>query len=121
MVDRVQDARNDDPQKMELFANSTRPSVLLADVSVLLVWRFPLRAVGSEARAANDQPTQLVPRAAATIKWPSMNPRPTPPAHEIVVVAPDSPERDQLYQACLNVRIDVFVHEQKFPLDVEVE
>ena len=45
----------------------------------------------------------------------------TPP-HEIIVV-PDvgQPSRDELRQQCYDVRIDVFVHEQKFSLDEEID
>ncbi|KAL0949240.1 hypothetical protein HGRIS_009318 [Hohenbuehelia grisea] len=41
------------------------------------------------------------------------------PEHEIVVLAPgcDQSLRDQ----CFSVRIDVFHHEQKFPLDTEID
>ncbi|KIJ69947.1 hypothetical protein HYDPIDRAFT_121162 [Hydnomerulius pinastri MD-312] len=45
-----------------------------------------------------------------------------PPAHEIVIVPPAGHEgRQDLLDQCINVRIDVFVHEQGFPLDVEVD
>ena len=45
-----------------------------------------------------------------------------PPSHEIVVV-PDAgePGREELLQECFNVRIDVFHHEQKFPLETEID
>ncbi|KIM91206.1 hypothetical protein PILCRDRAFT_168664 [Piloderma croceum F 1598] len=42
----------------------------------------------------------------------------SPPAHEIVVVPPKDETRRQ---ECYNVRIQVFVHEQGFPLDVEID
>lgn len=46
----------------------------------------------------------------------------TPPPHEIIVVPPPGHEgRQLLLDQCINVRIDVFVHEQQFPLDVEVD
>ncbi|KAF9238757.1 acyl-CoA N-acyltransferase [Melanogaster broomeanus] len=45
-----------------------------------------------------------------------------PPAHELVVVPPAGHEgRQALLDQCINVRIDVFVREQGFPLDVEVD
>lgn len=45
-----------------------------------------------------------------------------PPAHEIIVVPlPGHEGRQDLLDQCVNVRIDVFVHEQEFPLDVEVD
>lgn len=44
------------------------------------------------------------------------------PAHEIVVVpAVGEPGRDELRQKCYDVRIDVFHHEQKFPLETEID
>ncbi|KAF8592710.1 acyl-CoA N-acyltransferase [Ramaria rubella] len=44
------------------------------------------------------------------------------PTHEIVQVAPaGSPDRQALYDQCIHVRIEVFVHEQKFPLETEVD
>ncbi|KAH7887527.1 acyl-CoA N-acyltransferase [Phlebopus sp. FC_14] len=47
---------------------------------------------------------------------------PIPPAHEIVLVPPPGNQhRQHLLDQCINVRIDVFVHEQGFPLDVEVD
>jgi hypothetical protein len=42
----------------------------------------------------------------------------SPPAHEIVVVPPEDETRRK---ECYNVRIQVFVHEQGFPLDVEID
>jgi hypothetical protein len=44
------------------------------------------------------------------------------PAHELVVVpSPGNPERIVLRQQCYDVRIAVFVDEQRFPLDVEID
>ncbi|KAJ8469888.1 hypothetical protein ONZ51_g8694 [Trametes cubensis] len=44
------------------------------------------------------------------------------PAHEIITVpAPGQPGRDELKQQCYDVRIDVFHHEQGFPLDTEID
>lgn len=42
--------------------------------------------------------------------------------HEIIVV-PDAgePSHDELRQQCYDVRIDVFVHEQKFSLEEEID
>lgn len=46
----------------------------------------------------------------------------TPPSHEIILVPPPGHEQRQpLLDQCINVRIDVFVHEQQFSLDVEVD
>lgn len=46
----------------------------------------------------------------------------TSPPHEIVVVPPPGHGgRQLLLDQCIDVRIDVFVHEQQFPLDVEVD
>ncbi|GBE79911.1 acyl-CoA N-acyltransferase [Sparassis latifolia] len=44
------------------------------------------------------------------------------PGHEIIIV-PDvgEPGRQELRQQCYDVRIDVFHHEQKFPLDTEID
>jgi hypothetical protein len=42
----------------------------------------------------------------------------SPPAHEIVIVPPEDETRRE---ECYNVRIQVFVHEQGFPLDVEID
>lgn len=45
----------------------------------------------------------------------------TPP-HEIIVVPDvDEPSRDELRQQCYDVRIDVFVYEQKFSLEEEID
>ncbi|KAH9948414.1 acyl-CoA N-acyltransferase [Amylocystis lapponica] len=45
-----------------------------------------------------------------------------PPAHEILLVpAVGQLGRDTLRQQCYDVRIDVFHHEQKFPLDTEID
>ncbi|TBU33123.1 acyl-CoA N-acyltransferase [Dichomitus squalens] len=45
-----------------------------------------------------------------------------PPPHEIIIVpAPGQPGREELRQQCYDVRIDVFHHEQGFPLDTEVD
>ncbi|KAL4076203.1 acyl-CoA N-acyltransferase [Scleroderma citrinum] len=42
--------------------------------------------------------------------------------HEIIVLpATGHPDRQALLDQCLRVRIDVFVHEQGFPLNVEVD
>ncbi|KAH7916262.1 acyl-CoA N-acyltransferase [Hygrophoropsis aurantiaca] len=44
------------------------------------------------------------------------------PAHEVLIVpATDSEGRAKLLQDCVDVRIAVFVDEQKFPLDVEID
>lgn len=44
------------------------------------------------------------------------------PAHEIIIVPPPEHEgRHALLQQCIQVRIAVFVTEQGFPLDVEVD
>ncbi|KZT71446.1 acyl-CoA N-acyltransferase [Daedalea quercina L-15889] len=44
------------------------------------------------------------------------------PQHEITVVpGVGEPGRDELRQACYDVRIDVFVHEQGFSLDEEID
>jgi hypothetical protein len=40
------------------------------------------------------------------------------PLHEIVVV---TPENKALREACYDVRIQVFHHEQGFPLDTEID
>jgi len=45
-----------------------------------------------------------------------MNSRPSPPSHEIVVA-----ETESEVQQCYGVRIAVFVDEQKFPLDTEID
>jgi len=46
----------------------------------------------------------------------------TSPPHEIIVIPPPGHEgRQVLLDQCINVRIDVFVHEQEFSLDVEVD
>lgn len=46
----------------------------------------------------------------------------TPPPHEVVSVPPPGhPQRQPLLGQCISVRIDVFVHEQQFSLDVEVD
>jgi predicted GNAT family N-acyltransferase len=42
----------------------------------------------------------------------------SPPAHEIVVIPPKDESRRE---ECYNVRIQVFVHEQGFPLDTEID
>ncbi|KAF9226701.1 acyl-CoA N-acyltransferase [Gyrodon lividus] len=45
-----------------------------------------------------------------------------PPSHEIIVIPPaDQYGSRVLLDQCIDVRIDVFVHEQGFPLDVEVD
>ncbi|KAG0709886.1 acyl-CoA N-acyltransferase [Suillus ampliporus] len=45
-----------------------------------------------------------------------------PPAHEIIIVPPPGHEgRHALLQQCIQVRIAVFVTEQGFPLEVEVD
>jgi len=45
-----------------------------------------------------------------------------PPTHEVIIVPPPGHEdRDALLQQCIQVRIDVFVTEQGFPLEVEVD
>ncbi|KIJ20385.1 hypothetical protein PAXINDRAFT_160959 [Paxillus involutus ATCC 200175] len=45
-----------------------------------------------------------------------------PPSHEIIVIPPAGHDgRQALLDQSINVRIDVFVHEQGFPLDVEVD
>ncbi|KAG6336585.1 hypothetical protein ID866_2494 [Astraeus odoratus] len=46
---------------------------------------------------------------------------PCVPDHEIIVLPPGHPDRQPLLDQCLGVRIDVFVHEQGFSLDVEVD
>jgi len=44
------------------------------------------------------------------------------PEHEILIVpALGQPGRDELRQQCYDVRIDVFVHEQKFALEDEID
>ncbi|EGO27644.1 hypothetical protein SERLADRAFT_382918, partial [Serpula lacrymans var. lacrymans S7.9] len=44
------------------------------------------------------------------------------PAHETIVVPAVGQEGHKELQAqCIGVRIEVFVHEQGFPLDVEVD
>ncbi|KAH9850796.1 acyl-CoA N-acyltransferase [Lenzites betulinus] len=44
------------------------------------------------------------------------------PAYEVVVVpAAGQPGREELRQQCYDVRIDVFHHEQGFPLDTEID
>ncbi|KAI9574787.1 acyl-CoA N-acyltransferase [Boletus coccyginus] len=46
----------------------------------------------------------------------------TLPPHEIIVIPPPGQEgRQPLLDQCINVRIDVFVHEQQFPLDTEID
>ncbi|KAG9317354.1 acyl-CoA N-acyltransferase [Chiua virens] len=46
----------------------------------------------------------------------------TSPPHEIIIVPPPGhPERQMLLDQCISVRIDVFIHEQHFPLEVEVD
>ncbi|KAJ8455487.1 hypothetical protein ONZ45_g18933 [Pleurotus djamor] len=42
------------------------------------------------------------------------------PAHEIVLVSGNDDENLALRQQCYKIRIDVFHHEQKFPLDTEI-
>ncbi|KAG2064280.1 acyl-CoA N-acyltransferase [Suillus decipiens] len=45
-----------------------------------------------------------------------------PPAHEIIIVPPPGhEERHALLEQCIQVRIAVFVTEQGFPLEVEVD
>ncbi|TFY58360.1 hypothetical protein EVJ58_g6464 [Rhodofomes roseus] len=44
------------------------------------------------------------------------------PQHDIVIVPRvGEPGRDELRQECYDVRIDVFHHEQQFPLDTEID
>ena len=44
------------------------------------------------------------------------------PAHEIVIVpAVGEDGREALRQQCYDVRIDVFHHEQRFPLETEID
>lgn len=50
-----------------------------------------------------------------------MTTRPDPPQHEIVRFLVDDPDRASLLEMCTNVRIDVFVHEQKFSLEEQIE
>lgn len=46
----------------------------------------------------------------------------TSPPHEIIVIPPPGHEgRQMLLDQCINVRTYVFVHEQQFPMDVEVD
>ncbi|EIW61666.1 acyl-CoA N-acyltransferase [Trametes versicolor FP-101664 SS1] len=46
----------------------------------------------------------------------------TPPEYEIITVpAVGQPGREALRQQCYDVRIDVFHHEQGFPLDTEID
>ncbi|KAI0751013.1 acyl-CoA N-acyltransferase [Daedaleopsis nitida] len=46
----------------------------------------------------------------------------SPPAHEIIVVpSVGQAGREELRQQCYDVRIDVFHHEQGFPLDTEID
>jgi 7,8-dihydro-6-hydroxymethylpterin-pyrophosphokinase len=45
-----------------------------------------------------------------------------PPPHEIIIVPhPKHEDRTFLLQQCIHIRIDVFVTEQGFPLEVEVD
>lgn len=46
----------------------------------------------------------------------------SPPTHEIIVV-PDvgQPGREELREQCYALRIAVFHHEQKFPLETEID
>lgn len=46
---------------------------------------------------------------------------PVPPHEIIVIPQPGHEGRQMLLDQCINVRTDVFVHEQQFPLDVEVD
>ncbi|EIM85726.1 acyl-CoA N-acyltransferase [Stereum hirsutum FP-91666 SS1] len=50
-----------------------------------------------------------------------MAPRPNPPHHEIIPIPVGAPDRASMLEMCTNVRIDVFVHEQKFSLDEEID
>ena len=44
------------------------------------------------------------------------------PAHEIITVPPAGHKgHEELRQQCYDVRIDVFHHEQKFPLETEID
>ena len=44
------------------------------------------------------------------------------PPYEIYKIPdPGEEEREVLIQQCYDVRIEVFVHEQGFPLDVEID
>lgn len=46
----------------------------------------------------------------------------TSPPHEIIIIPPPGHEgRQMLLDQCINVRTDVFVHEQLFSLDLEVD
>jgi predicted GNAT family N-acyltransferase len=46
----------------------------------------------------------------------------TAPAHEVVIVpSPGELDREKLRKQCYDVRIAVFVDEQQFPLDVEID
>lgn len=45
-----------------------------------------------------------------------------PPPHQIIIVPPPDHEgRTALLEQCIQLRIDVFVTEQGFPLEVEVD
>lgn len=46
----------------------------------------------------------------------------TAPAHEVIIVpGPGDLDREKLRKQCYDVRIAVFVDEQQFPLDVEID
>ncbi|KAG8218534.1 acyl-CoA N-acyltransferase [Butyriboletus roseoflavus] len=49
------------------------------------------------------------------------DPDTSPPREIVVVPLPGHECRQLLLDQCINVRIDVFVHEQQFSLDVEVD
>lgn len=51
-----------------------------------------------------------------------LEPAPRVPPHQIIIVPPPDHEgRTALLQQCIQLRIDVFVTEQGFPLEVEVD
>lgn len=43
------------------------------------------------------------------------------PARELIVIEKDTPDRDALTKLCFQARIEVFVHEQGFPLETEID
>jgi hypothetical protein len=46
----------------------------------------------------------------------------TRPDHEVITLTPTGvANREALRQQCYDVRVTVFVHEQGFPLDVEID
>ncbi|KAN0097564.1 Acyl-CoA N-acyltransferase [Tylopilus felleus] len=45
----------------------------------------------------------------------------TLPPHELIIVPPGHQDRQLLLHQCISVRIDVFVHEQRFSVNLEVD